>query len=206
VPSSTLQAVGVDPIFNFTMSKELKEEAKITFSEMMNPNIGNRSRTLTDFGQGTPENKLLWDFCEAIFMFLKKLNGSMFAGTAGQKYEVSNPAMVYAPPNSSRGTTHVDTTPHDRVVGYTAWIPISSVTDKNGCVTFFKGTCGQVFSSKRPPKYNKNSPSRKLIGSLGSIVLFDTRLHHRSEANNTATTRTVVTFLISLKSAKVELV
>ena len=194
----------VDPIYEYDMSESLKEET-LKLRQYFHQDIRSTRFRFSDAFKDRPDVKdKVYAFSQMIFDYLRNLPGSVIRGKKADKYEIFDWAFVHAPPHSrTRGSTHVDMNYPNSHKAYTVWMPIDEVTEENGCVTMFLKSQGTPIDYRNPNQDSKFE-KRILTGKLGKIVLFDGRLHHRSEANNTDRMRTIVLFGLKIKGFRVQ--
>jgi hypothetical protein len=186
-----------DPIFEYEASPQLIVDTD-SLRKLFQLNSSRRYRIL-DFFKDRPEVKeKVFNYCEKVFSYLKGLRGSIVYGKKGDRYEVFQPCFVHAKPHTLQGTTHADIHYFACHKTYTVWIPIDEVTEENGCVTMFLKSQGTPIDYKNPHQ-DKMFEKKTITGNCGKIVVFDGRLHHRSEANTTDKMRTVLTFGLKIK-------
>lgn len=201
----TFKISKVDPIYEYEMSESLKEEAR-NLRQYFNYGIrSTRFRFSDDFKDRSEVKRKVYAFSEKVFDFLRNLPGSVFRGKKANRYEIFDWVFNHAPPKSRRaaGTTHVDMLYPKSHTAYTVWMPIDEVTEENGCVTMFLKSQGTPIDY-RHPKQDFKFEKRILTGKLGKIVVFDSRLHHRSEVNRTDNMRIIALFCIKLKGFRVQ--
>mmetsp|Transcript_13316 Transcript_13316/g.21812 ORF Transcript_13316/g.21812 Transcript_13316/m.21812 type:complete len:254 (-) Transcript_13316:55-816(-) len=200
----TCKISDVDPIYEYEMSESLKEETR-NLRNYFHPTLrSTRFRYSDDFSDRPEVKAKVYAFSQMVFDFLKNLPGSVLRGSKADKYEIFDWVFNHAPPRSRKaGTTHVDMLYHQSHKAYTVWMPIDEVTEENGCVTMFLKSQGTPIDYHNP---NQDSKFEKRIvtGNLGKIVVFDGRIHHRSEANKTDNMRTIALFCLKKKGFRVQ--
>lgn len=204
-PKTTFPISEVDPIYEYEMSESLKEETRNLRNYFHQQDIrSTRFRCSDDFSDRPEVKAEVHAFSQKVFDFLKSLPGSAIHGKRADKYEIFDWAFIHAPPKSrTAGSTHVDMLYFKSHKAYTVWMPIDEVTEDNGCVTMFLKSQGTPIDYRNP---NQDSKFEKttLTGKLGKVVMFDSRIHHRSEANKTDSMRSIVLFSLKLKGFRVQ--
>ena len=182
-----------ESIFESSIDGELMEEVR-GLQVMCGGRKSRRARHVETFNDMSSP---IVSTCEKIFTRLKETH-DVFKKKVGSRFEVWTANLVHAAPHTRRGTTHVDTAYHKKCIMYTVWVPISDVTLDNGCVTMFLNTCGVPIDYKHPPS-DEGRATRTLTGKCGTVFVFDSRYHHRSESNITDEVRSVLIFNLKLK-------
>lgn len=203
IKKKTYKISDVDPIYEYDMSDSLKEET-LNLRNYYVESPSTRYRVVDDFANRPDVKVIIRLHCERVFDYLKNLPGSVISGRKADRYEIFHWGFINAPPHSRKaGTTHVDIAHPQSHKVYSVWIPIDNVTAKNGCVTMFLKSQGTPIDYRKPNQDSKFE-KRILTGNVGKIIMFDGRIHHRSEANETDRVRTILLFGLKLKTFRVQ--